>query len=299
MNDSTLHDVVWLGLKLSVPKDWEIVRHSVSHARGSLIFVDRRRQRLELGWLALGNKPDLERWAADLEREEKRRDAAAKLRHFRVKGGWRALERRAPSGEITTRAVRHDAATEQLVEAAVETRAGLSEDRDLVERLLATVAVECAPERARRLRAFDVDVEVPEPLRLEAADVKPADVRFEFRGYDRERGRELSVAASVWRLGMAESWYDGDAEAFIRSRESANRFARFSVVRHAGHEATLAEGVTGAPLIQRALGLVRARRVLVWACEARNALYAVATSSQRWAPLEPQALAVTCCGGAS
>ena len=92
--DTFSHEIAWLGLTLKVPEDWEIVRHSVAVERGSLIFVDRRRQRLELGWLSVKSEPDLEHWARDLEQEERRTNAEASLRRLDFKGGWRALETR-------------------------------------------------------------------------------------------------------------------------------------------------------------------------------------------------------------
>ena len=43
----TQNTVEWLGLRLVLPRPWEIVRHGVSGRKGSLAFADRRRQRLE------------------------------------------------------------------------------------------------------------------------------------------------------------------------------------------------------------------------------------------------------------
>ena len=297
--DTCTHEVAWLGLTLKVPEDWEIVRHSVAVQRGSLIFVDRRRQRLELGWLSVKSEPDLDHWASDLEQEQRRLDAEVRLRRHAHRGGWQALEYGRKNCEITTRAVRYEARSSQLIEAAIETRDGVSADRDLVAALLDEISVTAAPESARYFRAFDVAVHVPESLRLGAARVKPADVCFDFVAHDGERERERGSLASVERLGMVESWYNGDARALIQSRNPGSRFSSFSSARYAGHEATLAEGIEPGPLAKRALGLLRERRVLVFRCERQNALYALSTSSRKGERIEPQELRVQCCGGAS
>lgn len=289
------YEVSWLGLELAVPEDWEIVRHGVSAKRGSLIFVDRRRQRLELGWLAVRQEPDLDRWASDLEQEERRTQPGARLRELRLAGGWRAIQRTTESGEVTTRAVRYHADTAQLLEAVLETRLNEPDDRELLEAVLSRISVSSAPERARRTQAFDLDVEVPEPLRLARADVKPADVCFEFAGYDSER--PVGPFATVRRMGMAEAWYDDDAQGLIRRRDRQSTFESFEPSTHAGHAATFARGLEAGPLAKRLLGMLRERRVLLWKCPTRNALFEISTLSPRTAPLSPEAIAVRCCGG--
>jgi hypothetical protein len=208
------------------------------------------------------------------------------------------MERVTPGGEVTTRAVRYEPGTRRLLEAVVETRKAVPEDRDLVETLLSQVSVQDPPERARHVRAFGLELEAPEPMRLCGAEVKPADVRLDFAGYDAERDRELRTRASVRRMGMAESWYNGNAEALIKSRETGSRLTSFGSTSYAGHDATLARGSESGPLAKRALGLLYERRVLLWKCAERNALYAVSTSSPKSAPLEPEAFTLRCCGGA-
>ena len=53
--------IQWLGLRLCVPADWQVVRHSLAADRGGLVFVDRYRQRLQLNWTQVPCEPDLDR----------------------------------------------------------------------------------------------------------------------------------------------------------------------------------------------------------------------------------------------
>ena len=53
-----IQTIEWLGMRFRVPDEWEIVRHSSKRRTGTLMFVDRRRQRMQLSWTECRGEPD-------------------------------------------------------------------------------------------------------------------------------------------------------------------------------------------------------------------------------------------------
>ncbi len=277
----------WLGLEFDVPPSWEIVRHTTSALRGSLTLIDRRRQRLEVRWSDCQQAPDIERLVADFKSQVQ----GDKGKLLEPENGFRGLVSEALNGELTTRAVRWDAATKRLLELTVLASEG--DPPELLSRLLGSV--QSSRGHAERYSAFDVDVELPQGLSIAQATVKPADVLLEFEETHAEGKKRASQLASVHRFGMADTWFSGDLGALIRRENARSRLA-FSERRHGPHQACFASGRAAGAVLPRMLGLVPERRVLAWMCRERNSLFLVTTSSKKKRPLLPEQLVVRCCG---
>ncbi len=277
----------WLGLEFEVPAEWEIVRHATNAARGSLIVVDRRRQRLEVRWSDCAKAPDLERLVHDF----KSKAEGGQGEVLAVENGFRGLRSTGDGGRLTTRAVRWDARSKRLLELTLLAADG--DAPELVTRVLGSVRTSSAEQE--RYSAFDVDVELPLGLSIAHATVKPADVLFEFQASQAEGHKRKVPQASVRRFGMADSWFSGDLGALIRRENSSLRLG-FSERRYGPHAAVFASGAGAGPMLPRMLGLVPERRVLAWLCGEKNSLYVVSTSSKKKQPLLPEQLVVRCCG---
>lgn len=280
--------VRWLGLSFSVPKDWEIVRHSASCEQGSLVFVDRRTQRLTLSWTRCQNEPDLERVLGDYQSKERKEKGTSKFEKFRH-GRYVGLSNLGPRGEQVTRAVRFHAPHGRLVEALfLDPKCSTNE---WIEAFLDSLEFECAAEQSRRVRAFDIDVEAPSGLRLTKATVKPADVVFVFSP-DEERGPRAGTEARLRRLGMAASWHDGDLGRMVRKHHPKSLFKTVENQRRGANPAVVLEGFEPSPPLRRWLRLARCQRTLAWHSAEENAVYELTTLSPHKRPLRPTAFDV-------
>lgn len=299
--------IEWMGVALSVPEDWQIVRHGMSLERGSLTLVDRRVQRLQLSWTSVPEEPDVERMIDHERGELEKTESGAEIRALRGFGKWRVLETAAPSGAVTTRALRFDVKTSRLLEAVVSTRRDEPGRAELVRRLLDTLRVVCKAEAARHWCAFDIDLHAPPDFRLTETTVNPSDVTLRFEAVDPEDGRELGASVSVRRRGMVADWYTGNAEGLIRRDLPKTDFESFETGERAGRcaaggdravtgqPATRAAGLEHAPPLRRLLGKRRRVQVLSWTCEPENALYVVTTHSPPARPVSPVDFDVHCC----
>ncbi len=290
----------WLGLRLRVPEDWEIVRHGLDPARGRLVWVDRRRERLTLAWSRCPSRPDLGRVVSDYRSVLAAELGAASVRSPVDLGDFRAVAAvSVETDRAVTRAVRWDAVGGRLLEAVVLGRASAPGDRALPRRLLMALHVSDSAEGARRFQAFDVDVEVPSGLRLVALTPRPGDVALTFRpGQISARGAGRGEA-TLRRLGMADSWYAGDLEGVLRRQEPGARFDRVERLERDGATSLLATGSEPGPRWRRVLRRLRVQRSLAWECPAENAVYLVSTRSPERSPLLPSAFSVRCREAAS
>jgi hypothetical protein len=271
--------VEWHGLALSVPRDWEIVRHGLSPALGSLCFVDRRRERLTLSWAAVKSVPDLGRIVHEWAGLACERGAP---RPFDV-GSWTGLMLQTAAG-VETRVVSYDASTMRLLELRILARAG--EER-LARELIGGIRVRAEAEPVRRFRAFGIDVVVPRDFALRSAAVAPCDVSFRF-----ERaagGRETPLLRfSAQRLGMAGTWFDGDFAGLLAAKAPGVDHGPLQAVRVDGREAHACRGRCLEQRWVRLLGRAREERALLWSAPEQNAIQLLRSEGPSGRVIEPQ-----------
>lgn len=301
--------VEWLGLRVRLPNEWQVVRHGVSPRSGSLVFVDRRRERMRVAWHACESEPDLEHMLRDQRRKEQAADAGAEIDELAGVRGWVGLRIETSSAgaqsgpplagsRVVTRAVRYDARYQRLLEVLFTTPAQEPPPEDMarIRRVLRTLKLTSPPEQATRLQLFDVVLCTPPGYRLEKTSVKPADVTLDFRAYDAEKGRFGRARASVRRMAMASVWYQAEPQAVLRREWPKIRFSALAETQHAKHTAVAARGPEPGPRLMRLLGRGLERRVLLWHCDVEDAVYRVATLSPRRGGEAPEAFRVECCG---
>ncbi|MBC8074868.1 MAG: hypothetical protein H7Y32_02230, partial [Chloroflexales bacterium] len=197
--------VEWLGLGLSVPDGWEIVRHSLSAEVGSLRFVDRRRERLVIAWAQCKTAPDLSRLVEEMRREA---EAGAGCQPFRY-GPWRGIQHIQADRERGIHAVRYHAETSRLLEAHVFGAEAAEPEQSLSRAILGQLRVLGSAHTSCRWRAFNLALKTPDNFALLSADVAPADVRLRFE-HRAGAGTRAAITATAQRLGMVSSWFDGD-----------------------------------------------------------------------------------------
>ncbi len=294
MIDTQHETIYWLGLRLEVPCDWQIVRHGLSSKRGRLTFTDRFAERLDLRWRHLEHDPDVEHLVRDQRARDARELPDCQTADVRI-SGWHGYRRTCPS-ELLVRAARYDAEAHRLLEALLIIEPKQGRSTKVTEQLLNAVRCVAAENQRQRLRAFDIDVSLPENLRLSRASVEPANVVFEFEATDKHPDRaKVRASAVVRRMGMARSWYRGNALRLIERESPRIRFGQVREISVHSHLASYAEGDASRARFLRWVGRGMRRRALLWHCEAENAVYHVATTSYDRAPLYPESLLVECC----
>lgn len=261
MTASPLQSVVWLDLSLTVPADWEIVRHCCRASAGRLVWVDRYEQRLLLSWAACPQPPDAVRLFADYQA----RDAVTEAATLGV-NGWHGYRTK-----NLTRAGCHDPHHGRWIEMTI-TAPGQE------TALLESFAI--APPGERRVwRAFGVHLELPAAWTVTAADIQPGATTLTF-----QQGRH---EMRLRRLGMVESWFDGDVEKFLRRQIAGEYRAASHPVHPAGQMASRETGRRW----EQWLGRLRARHDMAWHCPVSQAVFHLTTLG--CALLEE--IAVHCC----
>ncbi len=297
MTDESGNIVEWLGLRLRVPNEWEIVRHSLLLERGSLVFVDRRRERLRLYWRDCERAPDLNRMLDDQRGKESLESSGAKFRQLNGLPGWQGFIREQGSDERVVHAAHFDANTLRLIEVIATESGDESAGKSQRARLFGSIEVTSKAEHATGFRAFGLNVAVPAGFRLVKAAVKPGDVAFEFAELSGNHAQPSGVCATVHRMGMAATWAPADMRALLRRESPRLKLRDIQTASREGHPAWSAPGTEVQPRIRKLLGLGRQGEALLWHCESQNALYSIATVYPKRRPLGTSAFSTTCCEG--
>ena len=281
--------IEWLDMRLAAPADWEIVRHSVKPAKGRLVLVDRRHQRLQLSWAAVASAPDLGQTVKDYRARGQKESPESRFEDFRGPGRWVGLRQINPTSARTLAGL-YERAQGRWVEMVIHWPRSV--ERDVEQQILRRF--ELADRRAwtARWRAFQIDVELPRDWSIAKADVKPADARLEFAS-----GRNR---AEVRRTGMPDAWFDGNLENVVRLRLGTAP-CQASARTCNGHPALLADSRDRAAWLRSVLTGNRRRRELVWLCPGSHAVFEVTTHAGPRAAVEPDQFRVRCCpaGGAA
>ena len=314
MDEPTVVD--WHGLHVALPVPWEVVRHGVSPLKGSLVFADRTRQRLQVTWTACRKAPDVDRLLSDHRAKQLKANEKAVFDEAEPAEGWRGLVRRFEDGRAITRLARYEAGAaggSKLVEVVLEHRPGDRAEAELLPTILAGFDAEG---EVGRYRIFGLDVKVegaeggaeagerPAPLGkvlrggrwwLGSTRVLPADVTLTFQDTDPATHKEAKATVAVRRQGMADGWFDGDLEKLIK-RELPKAKWEFEEDEVNGHGAVVGRCVVPGPRIKRFARLHNARVEVAWQCEEENAVYRVAATGPARRGVEVAGFVVRCHG---
>lgn len=271
--------IEWLGVRFCVPHDWQLVRHGLRPQHGSLVFVDRRVQRLTVSWTECRSEPDLERLLSDYRAKLEQEASGGSFKEWRSRAD-RCLEQRGPHGVRVTRAVRYHAPHRRLLE--IQCVASDTADDACVTALLDSLALTDAPAEARRVCAFGLDVLMPVGFVVARADVKPFDATLHFAE------RDGTATATLRRLGMVSRWHHGELEALAHGH-----FPRAELRRTAGDDhAVVLTGREAGALWLRLFGRLRLQRTVLWLSPTEDAAYELTTWSRDKHPVLPDAFAV-------
>jgi hypothetical protein len=272
--------VTWLGMSLSMPADWEILQHATRSQRGKLVFADRRRGRMYLGWATAKISPDRDRLLEDYRARDLEEDADTRFSSLGALGGWRGY-RRQRGQEIVTRAGRFDDIHLRWLELTIAWPDGV--DRPLERAILESFILHDDRRGPTTWRAFGITCKAPEGLVLRGAEVRPGSAMLRFTD-----DRRLRTEAELRRFKAVEAWYDGDAQTLIEKQlpRSDWTFERQPLGRVS---AVIGRTQQPAPQWRNLVGLRRRRVDMVWPDESGRRLLHVTTISPPSRPLEPTA----------
>ena len=295
MTDELTQVVQWLGLRMRVPEEWEIVRHSLAFDKGTLVFVDRRRETLRLHWRDCQRAPDLNRMLGDQRGKEALEFSGSKFRELNGHPGWQGFIREQNVDVRITHAAHFDVRTMRLIEVIATETCDEATAKSHFARLLSNVDVVSRADEARSFCAFGLDVTVPPGFRLTKASVKPADIVFEFAESSGDRAHPTGTRATVRRMGMAAAFAPADKQQLLQRESPDVSFRSIRTVSKPGHAAWSARGKQTHPRLMHLLGLGRHCDALLWHCESKNAIYSIATNHTKRKPLGAGSFSTTCC----
>ncbi len=282
-----MQTIEWLDMRMEVPEDWEIVRHSVRRRQGRLVLVDRRQQRMQVSWVDVAKRPDLERVISDYKARDKAEDAKTTFRGISCQGNWRGF-RRIRGETALTRVGWHHEKSGRWIELSIFWPTGVEEA--LETGILKGFEPSGSEEKTTRVQAFGIALETDQGWTLSEAEVKPAAVKLTLR-----RGAE---EATVRRLGMVESWFKGDLEGFLKHEMGGEETDLRKVIWN-GHEAHRGEGRLKGSWMSGVLGLRGKRSDLAWVCPQVHSLFQVTIAGRGSERTAPEAMNVRCCGNAA
>lgn len=285
----------WMGVVVRVPTDWQVVRHGLNPFKGSLQFMDRREQRMQLTWTRCRTRPELDRLLSDYQAAQVQRDPDARFTDFDAPDGWRAKLRRLDVARALVRAVRYDDSIDELIEVVLsvtDDHAGHA----LARELLASIEIAAAADRARRWQAFSLDVTAPDGWRISHTHARPADAMLAFEQQHSRRGRQprsTGKTCEIRRMALARHWFD-EPEPWLRRQLNKTPFELESAPRGA-HDGWIARSVIEPSLWARLGQRTRRRLDRLWHCPAADAVYHLKMLARPKDTLEPEAFRVQCC----
>lgn len=287
--------VRWMGLVAHVPADWQIIRHGLNPLKGSLHFMDRREQRMQLTWTRCRTRPAIERLLSDYQAAQLQRDPDARFTDFDAPGGWQAKLRQFDEARGLIRAVRYEEAEDELIElvlSVTDDHAGHTAARDL----LAGIEVEAATESARQWQAFGLNVTTPQHWRLSRTHARPGDAMLAFEAQSPAHGKKRKPTGQICeihRMAMARHWFDGP-EAWLRRELSKTPF-ELEPAPHGVHEGYIARSAVEPSPWARLSKRTRRRVDWLWHCSAEDAVYHLKILAPPKDTLDPEVFTVRCC----
>ncbi len=280
--------VEWLGMRLRVPGDWEIVRHSLGTLKGGLTFVDRRKQRLQLRWTRCKKPPLIDKMFDDHVALQRKDHPDALIEPFRL-GRWQGLDRDMGEGVRLSRAAWYDASGRVLIEAILS---HLDAETELRDEVLESIDIAELLEEATRWAAFGLRIQTPPDFRAASATISAGEATFVFHQLDQPGGEKPRPGrGTLTRMGMADGWFLGNLQKLLEAQNPKNRFDFNEAVldeSQTGNQratALRATSVEPGPRIKRLAGQLRTRRDLLWHDPDANAVFHIHTLSFDKAPV--------------
>lgn len=299
----------WMGLRLTVPADWYLTRHSLAPEKGQLALADRRAQRMQLNWIDCEATPDVSRMLEEYRQSVRgaadASDSEIELRALQGLIHWRGVHRIEADG-LLTRALRFDRPTSRLVEVIVATDLSQCDagGEDAVEvainearQLLAGVDVLSKGQDGAYWQLFDLKVQTQGPShsqanpgqtdrvkskqdrwRLIETSLKPGDSTLRFQHADDKPRRGRVREVWVRRMGMADAWYaqryGSNLERVLIDQADGVDVTPQRLTRQ-GYGVVTSDAWEAGPRIRRVVRTARRRHDVLWHDATCNAVFLV------------------------
>lgn len=286
----------WLGLRLDVPGEWEVVRHSLGTLKGGLTFVDRRKQRLQVRWTACRKPPLIDKMLEDHTAHQLKQDPDADITPIRI-GPWDGRVRDLGEDVQLTRVVMFDPQHSVMLEAMLS---HYVEEQGMRDAVIESIDLAEPMDQPTQWRAFGVAIENPPDFQATAATINAGEATFKFQqvkapGSDKPTPGRATLA----RMGMADGWFRGDLKKLLEAQNAKVDFDFIEVLLDMAQTgsaqrvtAVRATSTEPGPRIKRLAGRLRTRRDLIWHDADANAVFHIHTLSFEKTPVECDAFAL-------
>lgn len=282
-----MQTIEWLGMRLIVPDDWEIVRHAVDVSAGSILMIDRRRQRLQWSWTACAKPPDEKTIFDDFKNRDRVELPECVLTDLYKCGQFSVYRRTSDNIEIT-RAGTFDKRLKMWIDIVIPWPDGYQSDSE--RRILESYRGARSDAHGIRWCAFKLDYISPKGWKLTEAEIKPGRAAMYF---EKDHNR-----AMVARIGAVDAWFDGHLENFLL-KQVTDATGTCKVGLKGNHESCLFSGWERRFSFRWLVGLRRKRLDSVWHCPESQAMYHVMTSGYENTLVHPDTFPVQCCKSGS
>lgn len=276
----------WFGMSFTVPREWEIVRHSTDKNRGRLGFVDRWNQRAQLTWRHVERKPDIGRMFKDLRSRDRARFSDCRLSKTFKLNGWTGYYR-ATARESITHAGRYDKRGDRWIELVLVWPR--EHDQDQERLVLESFAAReyGTPETRAQWSAFGLSFSVPGEWELRGVLAGTIQKVFDFS--------HAGGTARIVKRSIPRAWEGGDIHKVLRG-DSTGYDGEIRQCRHGKHTAVCFEGRERRMHPRWLWGKRYHRHDLLWECDANRALFQIGSIAHRGSEHAAASVALSCCG---
>ncbi len=264
-----MQEYIWQGIRLLVPKDWELLGYSRRRESGKLHFADRRQYRLELTWRTLPGKPDMDRLLRDYQSRLHDDEKIVEIRPDRLRDwyGFTIRKDNPPTHESRmTHFFEKDFLLVEVVFLWPETAAS-SLRNDVLESIAYS---DTRSEPSSRWRCFGLSLEIDSRFSIDTVNSRPALAAMSFRSCER-----IPAEIEISRRGFVDDRIRESVRDNLRQQIPAEfTFLRDSTSIESGHTIhSLFAGRRSGWILNLLRGRSRIYFARAWICPRDGRLY--------------------------
>lgn len=285
--------IAWQDVTFAVPGDWEMLRYSSNHSRGSCALVDRWQERAQVIWNRPVSKINMERMVSDSRSREEEGGEVTCEKLEMPEGWWGYYAGSVGNAGGFTHAVKWFEEDQTLIEVHLTWPEESGREEAIERGVLEGVSVDTRSPVCHWC-AFGIDVRLPRAVRLEECTIEPGSAKLRFEG---KRGR---FSWDIRRIGLPEVWLKQPLARWLERQALAEggRAEWEDSPATAGAQAIHAlctRRRRKSPLCL--LGAKTWRRDAAWMCEPTNRVFHVTLTACRRKYLEAAYIDLHCdCG---
>jgi hypothetical protein len=265
--------IVWQGIALLVPRDWELLQFSRNPSQGRCAFADRYQFRLEFNWRKVNGPPDFERMLSDYsaQLEQEGMPAGQRTTHH----NWHGLENTTQEHTLCRRWGRYFESSRTLIEVVFVWP-------ELKDRTLESTILDSVSDSSSGLagfqhwRAFGMNLHAGAGLELVRCSARPAHIEWTFQDSNARRQQQF------FRRGFVSEWLHQPIPLWLRDTVGKDcSLTESSTAIHAQHSVTTFTGTRRRSVLNPYRTTINAA---AWICPRDGRLYSVIQTASKNLP---------------